>query len=45
MPDPRMKATGSAPVVKQGHTTDGSFGSDPSKQRKTPREVRNLGPK
>ena len=36
------KGTGNAPIVKQGHTTNGQFGSDPNKQPKGRSSTRDL---
>lgn len=34
--------TGSAPIIKQGHTTTGQFGNDPDSKGRTrdPREIK-----
>lgn len=37
--------TGKAQIVKQGHTTDGNFGSDPMARGKGQKPVRDLGVK
>ncbi len=29
MPEPKLGSTGSAPIIKQGHTTTGQHGNDP----------------
>lgn len=38
-----MGKTGRGQIVKQGHTTDGNFGSDPMAKGKGQRPVRDLG--
>lgn len=38
----RPSGTGNAPIIKQGHTTDGNFGSDPMIKGKGQRPVRDL---
>lgn len=43
MGDANIKSsTGNAPIKRQGHTTNGQFGSDPSFKGKVKRTVRDL---
>lgn len=42
MPKASIGKAGNAPLVRQGHTTDGKFGSDPAKQQKGGSTVRDL---
>lgn len=44
-PNQIPNATGSAPIVKQGHTTNGEFGSNPSAQPKGRGSTRDLNVK
>jgi hypothetical protein len=41
-PSQAVKAPGNAPIVKQGQTTNGQFGSDPNKQPKGRQPARDL---
>jgi hypothetical protein len=41
----RPSGTGSAPIKKQGHTTDGNYGSDPNFKGKGQRPPRDLSVK
>lgn len=41
--DPSIKSsTGSAPIIKQGHTADGRFGADPDAKVKGETKARDL---
>lgn len=42
MPKPNLGKTGNAPIVQQGHTADGKYGSDPGAQGKGKRKVTDL---
>lgn len=41
-PDQAVKAPGNAPIVKQGQTTNGQFGSNPNAQPKGRSSARDL---
>jgi hypothetical protein len=44
MPKDKLGKTGDAPLVKQGQTTDGKYGSNPDAKAKGARGVRELNP-
>jgi hypothetical protein len=41
---PKQTGGGNAPIIRQGHTTNGQFGSDPNKKAKGRQPVRELKP-
>lgn len=43
MPKPTLNPGGNAQIKKQGHTTNGKFGSDPDRKDQTNTSVRELG--